>query len=110
MIEMKGTLGNMMQQVQKMQEEMQKAQKEMANKEVTGSAGGDIVKITMNGQHQIKNIAIDHDMIDGDHEMMEDLLVAAFNDAMNKIAELQKTDLGGLTEGLNLPPGFKMPF
>ena len=107
---MKGTLGNMMQQVQKMQEQMQKAQQELANKEVTGSAGGDIVKITMNGQHQIKNIAIDHDLIDGDFEMMEDLLVAAFNDAMNKISELQKTDLGGLTEGLNLPPGFKMPF
>ncbi len=107
---MKGTLGNMMQQVQKMQEQMQKAQQELANKEVTGSAGGDIVKITMNGQQQVKKIDIDHDMIDGDHEMLEDLLVAAFNDALNKIADLQKMDLGGLTEGLNLPPGFKMPF
>ena len=107
---MKGTLGNMMQQVQKMQEEMQKAQQELANKEVTGSAGGDIVTVVMNGQHQVKKINIDHDMIDGDHEMLEDLLVAAFNDAMNKIGELQKLDLGGLAEGLNLPPGFKMPF
>ena len=107
---MKGTLGNMMQQVQKMQEEMQKAQQELANKEVTGSAGGDLVKITMNGQQQVKKIDIDHDMIDGDHEMLEDLLVAAFNDALNKIADLQKMNLGGLTEGLNLPPGFKMPF
>jgi hypothetical protein len=107
---MKGTLGNMMQQVQKMQEQMQQAQKELATKEVIGSAGGDIVKVTMNGQQQIKKIDIDHAMIDGDHEMLEDLLVAAFNDALNKIAELQKTDLGGLTEGLNLPPGFKMPF
>ena len=107
---MKGTLGNMMQQVQKMQEEMKKAQQELANKEVTGSAGGDIVKITMNGQQQIKKIDIDHDMIDGDHEMLEDLLVAAFNDALNKISELQKVDLGDLAQGLNLPPGFKMPF
>lgn len=107
---MKGTLGNMMQQVQKMQEQMQEAQAEMANKEVIGSAGGDIVKITMNGQQQVKAIKIDHDLIDGDHEMMEDLLVAAFNDALNKIAELQKDNLGGLTAGLNLPPGFKMPF
>lgn len=107
---MKGTLGNMMQQVQKIQEEMQKAQQELANKEVTGSAGGDIVKVTMNGQHQVKKIDIDHEMIDGDHEMLEDLLVAAFNDAMNKIGALQKLDLGGLAEGLNLPPGFKMPF
>ncbi|MCX7554991.1 YbaB/EbfC family nucleoid-associated protein [Marinicella sp. S1101] len=107
---MKGTLGNMMQQVQKMQEQMQEAQAEMVNKEVTGTAGGDIVKITMNGQQQVKAIKIDHDLIDGDHEMMEDLLVAAFNDALNKIAELQKDNLGGLTAGLNLPPGFKMPF
>ncbi len=107
---MKGTIGNMMQQVQKMQEEMQKAQKELADKEVVGSAGGDIVKVVMSGQQQIKHINIDHEMIDGDHEMLEDLLIAAFNDAMNKIADLQKTDLGGLTEGLNLPPGFKMPF
>lgn len=107
---MKGTLGNMMQQVQKMQEQMQQAQAEMASKEVTGTAGGDIVKITMNGQQQVKGIAIDHEMIDGDHEMLEDLLTAAFNDALNKIAELQKENMGGLTDGLNLPPGFKMPF
>lgn len=107
---MKGTLGNMMQQVQKMQEQMQEAQAEMANKEVTGSSGGDIVKIVMNGQQQVKSLSIDHDMIDGDHEMMEDLLVAAFNDALNKVAEIQKENMGGLTDGLNLPPGFKMPF
>lgn len=107
---MKGTLGNMMQQVQKMQEQMKQAQAELASKEVIGSAGGDIVKVTMTGQQQVKKIDIDHDMIDGDHEMLEDLLTAAFNDALNKISELQKTDLGGLTEGLNLPPGFKMPF
>ena len=107
---MKGTIGNMMQQVQKMQEQMAQAQKELATKEVIGSAGGDIVKVTMSGQQQIKSIHIDHEMIDGDHEMLEDLLIAAFNDALNKVAELQKLDLGGLTEGLNLPPGFKMPF
>lgn len=107
---MKGTLGNMMQQVQKMQEQMQQAQQEMANKEVHGSAGGDIVKITMNGQQQVKSLKIDHELIDGDHEMLEDLLIAAFNDALNKVAELQKENMGGLAEGLNLPPGFKMPF
>ncbi|MGJ8664188.1 MAG: YbaB/EbfC family nucleoid-associated protein, partial [Marinicella sp.] len=98
------------QQVQKMQERMQQAQQEMANKEVHGSAGGDIVKITMNGQQQVKSLKIDHELIDGDHEMLEDLLIAAFNDALNKVAELQKENMGGLAEGLNLPPGFKMPF
>ena len=89
---------------------MQQAQAEMANKEVTGTAGGDIVKLVMNGQQQVKSVTIDHEAIDGDHEMLEDLLVAAFNDALNKIAALQKDNLGGLAEGLNLPPGFKMPF
>lgn len=107
---MKGTLGNMMQQVQELQKQMEQNQKELADKEVVGVAGGDIVKITMNGQQQVKKIDIDHDMIDGDHEMMEDLLVAAFNDALNKIQELQKMDLGALTQGMQLPPGFKMPF
>ncbi|MCF6301505.1 MAG: YbaB/EbfC family nucleoid-associated protein [Proteobacteria bacterium] len=107
---MKGALGNMMQQVQKMQEQMQQAQQELAQKEVTGSSGGDIVNVVMNGQHQIKKINIDHEMIDGDHDMLEDLLVAAFNDAINKIAELQKSNMGGLAEGMGLPPGFKMPF
>ncbi len=107
---MKGTLGNMMQQVQKLQQQMEESQKELANKEVTGSAGGDIVSVVMNGQYQVKSIHIDYDMVDGDTEMMEDLLVAAFNDALNKIQELQKIDFGSLAEGMQLPPGFKMPF
>ncbi|WP_395375275.1 YbaB/EbfC family nucleoid-associated protein [Marinicella sp. W31] len=107
---MKGTLGNMMQQVQKMQEDMQKAQAEMAEKEVTGSAGGDIVTVVMNGHQQVKKIAIDHDLIDGDNDMLEDLLVAAFNDALNKVSEMQQQNMGNLTEGLNLPAGFKLPF
>lgn len=99
-----------MQQMQQMQEQMQQAQAEMAEKEVTGSAGADAVKVIMNGQHEIKKIDIDKAMIDGDFEMLEDLLAAAFNDAINKIGELQKQNMGGLTDGLNLPPGFKMPF
>ncbi len=107
---MKGTIGNMMQQVQKMQEQMQQAQAEMAQKEVVGSAGADAVRITMNGQQQVKNIEIDQAMVGDDFEMLEDLLTAAFNDALNKISELQKENMGGLAEGLNLPPGFKMPF
>lgn len=107
---MKGTLGNMMQQVQKLQQQMEQNQKDLATKEVVGKAGGDIVSVTMNGQQQVKAINIDHDMIDGDMEMMEDLLVAAFNDALNKVSELQQLDMGALTEGMQLPPGFKMPF
>lgn len=107
---MKGTLGNMMQQVQKLQQQMEQNQKDLATKKVVGKAGGDIVSVTMNGQQQVKSINIDHDMIDGDMEMMEDLLIAAFNDALNKVSELQQLDMGALTEGMQLPPGFKMPF
>ncbi len=107
---MKGTLGNMMQQVQKMQEEMQKAQQELAQKEVTGSAGGDIVRVVMNGQQTVKKVHIDQAALGNDFEMLEDLLVAAFNDAQNKVSALQQDNMSSLTSGLNLPPGFKMPF
>lgn len=107
---MKGTLGNMMQQVQKIQEEMQKAQAEIAEKEVTGTAGGDTVTVTMNGHHQVKKIHIDYEMIGDDNDMLEDLLVAAFNDALNKVSDMQKQSMGGLTDGFDLPAGFKMPF
>lgn len=107
---MKDTLGNMMQQVQQLQQQMQQNQKELLEKEVTGSAGGDIVQVLMNGGQQVKSLKIDYDLIDGDMEMMEDLLIAAFNDALNKISELQKANMSGLAGGLQLPPGFKMPF
>lgn len=107
---MKGKLGNLMQQAQKMQEQMQKQQQEMANKTVEGQAGAGIVKIVMNGKSQVKSLNIDYDMLDGDMEMMEDLIVAAFNDAQNKIAQEQQGSLADLMGGMQLPPGFKMPF
>lgn len=99
-----------MQQAQKMQEQMQKQQEEMANKTVIGQAGAGIVKITMNGKSQVKSLDIDYDMLDGDMEMMEDLIVAAFNDAQNKIIQEQQGSLADLMGGMQLPPGFKMPF
>ncbi|HOP22085.1 MAG TPA: YbaB/EbfC family nucleoid-associated protein [Gammaproteobacteria bacterium] len=107
---MKGQLGNLMQQAQKMQEQMQKQQEEMANKTVVGQAGAGIVKITMNGKSQVKGIEIDYDMLDGDMEMMEDLIVAAFNDAQNKIVQEQQNSMADMMGGMQLPPGFKMPF
>ena len=107
---MKGKLGGLMQQAQKMQEQMQQQQEELANKEINGESGAGIVKVTMNGKSHLKKIEIDYDMIDGDMEMMEDLLVAAFNDALNKVSELQQVDMSDLTQGMQLPPGFKMPF
>ena len=107
---MKGKLGGLMQQAQKMQEEMQKKQAEMANKIIEGQAGAGIVKVTMNGKNQLKSLNIDYDMLDGDMEMMEDLIIAAFNDAQNKIAAEQQGSMADMMGGMDLPPGFKMPF
>lgn len=107
---MKGQLGGLMQQAQKMQEQMQKQQEELANKTITGQAGAGIVKVTMNGKSQLKSLDIDYDMLDGDMEMMEDLIVAAFNDAQNKIASEQQGSMQDMMGGMQLPPGFKMPF
>ena len=107
---MKGKLGNIMQQAQKMQEQMQKQQEELANKEFNGEAGAGIVKVTLSGQNRLKKINIDYDMIDGDMEMMEDLIVAAFNDAQNKLMQEQQGGMADLMGGMQLPPGFKMPF
>lgn len=107
---MKGNLGGLMQQAQKMQEQMQKQQAEMANKIVEGQAGAGIVKVTMNGKNQLKSLKIDYEMLDGDMEMMEDLIIAAFNDAQNKIVQEQQGSLQDMMGGMQLPADFKMPF
>lgn len=107
---MKGQIGQLMQQAQRMQEEMKRAQEELANMEVTGQAGGDMVKVTMNGRHEVRRIAIDRKLMMDDPEMTEDMVAAAINDAVNKIAEASKSKMGDMTSGLNLPPGMKLPF
>ncbi|MBT8071666.1 MAG: YbaB/EbfC family nucleoid-associated protein [Xanthomonadales bacterium] len=106
---MKGNLAGLMQQAQKMQQEMQRAQEELANMEVTGKAGGGMVTVVMNGQHAVKRVSIDPSLAD-DMEMLEDLVTAATNDAVNRIKETSAQQMSGLTEGMKLPPGFKMPF
>jgi nucleoid-associated protein EbfC len=107
---MKGQIGQLMQQAQRMQDEMKRAQEELAKTEITGSAGGGLVTITMTGGHEVRNVHIDRQAFADDPEMAEDLVAAAVNDAVNKIAEVSRSRLGGVTSGLNLPPGFKMPF
>ncbi|MEX1828976.1 YbaB/EbfC family nucleoid-associated protein [Luteibacter sp. CQ10] len=107
---MKGQIGQLMQQAQRMQDEMKRAQEELAKTEITGSAGGGLVTVTMSGGHEVRGVHIDRQTFADDPEMAEDLVAAAINDAVNKIAELSRTRLGGVTSGLNLPPGFKMPF
>jgi nucleoid-associated protein EbfC len=107
---MKGPLANLMQQAQRMQEEMQRAQEELAKLEVTGSAGGGVVSVLMSGRHEVRRVTIDRKLFADDPEMAEDLVAAAVNDAVNKVAEMTQQRMGNLTSGMNLPPGFKLPF
>ncbi|MFK8078745.1 MAG: YbaB/EbfC family nucleoid-associated protein [Granulosicoccus sp.] len=107
---MKGGLGNLMKQAQKMQEDMQKAQEEIANMEVEGQSGGGLVTVIMNGQHGLKKVSIDDSLIGDDKDMLEDLVAAAVNDASQKLAVVTADKMGGLTSGMELPPGMKMPF
>ncbi|MDP9088741.1 MAG: YbaB/EbfC family nucleoid-associated protein [Pseudomonadota bacterium] len=107
---MKGGLGNLMRQAQQMQETMQKAQAELAEIEVTGESGAGMVKVTLNGRHEAKRVSIEPKLLGEDKEMLEDLLTAAINDAVHKIAARTQEKYSGLMSGLNLPPGMKLPF
>ena len=107
---MKGALGDMMKKAQEMQENMQKAQKELASKEVTGESGGGMVQVLMRGTHEINRVTIDPSLMGDDKEMLEDLIAAAVNDAVHKVEKTNQQAMQEMTAGLNLPPGFKMPF
>jgi DNA-binding YbaB/EbfC family protein len=107
---MKAQLAGLMQQAKKMQEAMEKAQEELARTEVVGQAGGGMVKVTMTGRHEVRRVEIDRQMFADDPEMAEDLVAAAINDAVNRVAELSRERMAGMGAGLNLPPGFKLPF
>jgi len=107
---MKGGIGNLMKQAQKMQEDMQKAQAEIATMEIEGQSGGGLVKVTMNGQHELRKVSIDDSLLGDDKDMLEDLVAAAVNDASQRLAIASKEKLGGLTDGMELPPGMKLPF
>ena len=107
---MKGGIGNLMKQAQKMQADMQKAQEEIANMEVEGQAGGGMVKVTMNGRHEIRRVSLDDSLMDDDKEMIEDLLAAAVNDAVRRIEQESQSRMSGLTDGMSLPGGLKLPF
>ncbi|WP_424220123.1 YbaB/EbfC family nucleoid-associated protein [Azovibrio sp.] len=106
---MKGGIAGLMKQAQSMQANMAKAQEELAQMEVEGQAGAGMVKVTMTCSHDIRRVSIDPSVLD-DKEMLEDLLAAAFNDAVRRSEVLSKEKMAGFTAGLNLPPGFKLPF
>ena len=107
---MKGALGDMMKKAQEMQENMQKAQAELAKKEVIGEAGGGMVSVVMRGTHEVNRVTIDPSLADEDVEMLEDLIAAAVNDAVHKVEKSNQDAMQEMTAGLNLPPGFKLPF
>lgn len=107
---MKGGMGDLMKQAQQMQEQMKKAQEEIANMEVTGESGAGMVRITMTGRHDVRKVELDDSLLSDDKEMLEDLIAAAMNDAVRKVESESQSRMSGLTSGLNLPPGFKMPF
>ena len=106
----KGGMGNIMKQAQEMQEKMQRVQEEVAKAEVHGEAGAGMVNITMNGRHDVSDVTIDPSVLEEDKELLEDLLAAAVNDAVRKVEANSKAKMEEATAGLNLPPGFKMPF
>jgi DNA-binding YbaB/EbfC family protein len=106
----KGGLGNMLRQAQQMQETMQKAQAELANLEITGESGAGMVKVVLNGRHEAKSIKIEPKLLGEDRDMLEDLVAAAFNDAVQKLAAMTSEKYAGLMSNLNLPAGMKLPF
>lgn len=111
---MKGGLGNIMKQAQKMQENLQKAQAEIADLEIVGEAGGGLVSVTVTGRYEVKRLHIDASLVGDDKDMLEDLVAAAFNDAVHKVERTTQEKMAGLTAGMGLPPGmlgdFKLPF
>ena len=107
---MKGGMGNLMKQAQKMQADMARVQEELANAEVTGQAGGGMVSVVMTGRHDLKRVNIDDSLMGDDKEMLEDLIAAAVNDAVRQLEDASKDKMGSVTAGMNLPGGMKLPF
>ena len=105
---MRGNLGNLMQQAQKMQENLQKAQEDLAKIEVTGNAGAGMVSVTLTGRMECRRVRIDPSVV-ADPEMAEDLIAAAFNDAVNKVNAESQSRMSQATAGMPLPPGMKLP-
>jgi DNA-binding YbaB/EbfC family protein len=107
---MKNQLAGLMKQAQQMQENMQRAQEELARTEVEGESGAGLVKIVMTCRHDVKRVSIDPSLLGEDRDMLEDLVAAAFNDALRRAEATSQERLGSLTAGMPLPPGFKLPF
>ncbi len=104
------SINKLMKQAQQMQEKMQQMQEEIANLEVTGESGAGMIRVVMNGRHDVKKVTLDPSLMSEDKEFLEDLLAAAVNDAVRKVESTTKEKMASLTGGLQMPPGFQMPF
>ena len=106
---MKGGIGGLMKQAQQMQENMKKMQEQLASVEIEGQSGAGMVKVLMTCKYDVRRVTIDDSVMD-DKEMLEDLVAAALNDAVRRVEATTQEKMAGLTSGLNLPPGMKLPF
>ena len=107
---MKGNIGQLMKQAQQMQENMRRMQEQLGTLEVEGQSGADMVKVQMTCKHEVKRVSIDPSLFGDDREMLEDLVAAAFNDASRRVESTIAEKMSGMTAGLGLPAGFKLPF
>lgn len=107
---MKGGLAGLMKQAQQMQNNMKKAQEELATIEVEGQSGSGMVKVTMTCSHDVRRVQLDDSLMSDDKDMLEDLIVAAMNDAMKQVAAVTQQKMSGFTQGMGLPPGMNLPF
>ena len=103
-------MGDLMKQAQQMQERMADLQRELAEAEVIGESGAGLVKVTLNGRHEARKVDIDPSLMSEEKEVLEDLIAAAFTDAARRVEQAQQEKMAGLTAGLGLPPGVKLPF
>jgi DNA-binding YbaB/EbfC family protein len=107
---MKGNIGQLMKQAQAMQDNMRRMQEQLATLEVEGQSGAGLVKVQMTCKYDVKRVSIDPSLVGDDREMLEDLVAAAFNDAAKRVEGTIAEKMSGMTAGLGLPPGFKLPF
>jgi hypothetical protein len=107
---MRGNIGNLLKQAQAVQENIQKAQEQVAQITATGEAGGGMVKVTMNGKHEVARVQIEPALLSEEREVLEDLIAAAINDATHKVGVAVNEKMAGAMSGLQLPPGMKLPF
>jgi DNA-binding YbaB/EbfC family protein len=107
---MRGNIGQLMKQAQAMQDNMRRMQDQLATLEVEGQSGAGMVKVQMTCKYDIKRVSIDPSLLADDKDMLEDLVAAAFNDAARRVEAMIAEKMGGVTAGMGLPPGFKLPF